>query len=49
MRWSVLSFEKCEAAGLTYSDAFRKMSELEKKGVAGLCVVTDEAAERLES
>jgi hypothetical protein len=46
-RWSVISFEKREAAGLTYADALQKLAELEKNKIAGICVVTDEAAERV--
>ncbi|MEP7076486.1 MAG: hypothetical protein ABI878_11815 [Acidobacteriota bacterium] len=42
--WSVISFEKREASGLIYKEAFRKLDELEKKGIAGLCIVTDTAA-----
>ena len=43
-RWSVISFDKCEASGLTYEAAAEKMAELEAAKVAGLCIVTDEAA-----
>lgn len=46
-RWSVLSFEKQEAGGLTYAQASALMDELDSHGVAGLCTVTDEAAARL--
>ena len=42
--WSVISFERREAAGLVYEEAFRKLEELEARGIAGLCVVTDGAA-----
>ena len=45
--WSVISFEKREASGLIYEKAFRKLDELEKKGIAGLCIVTDTAAENV--
>jgi len=45
--WSVVSFEKCEAGGLTYSEAEQKLSELEAQKVSGLCIVTDEAAARI--
>ena len=48
-RWSVISFEKLEAAGLTYAGARQKMDELEKRRVAGVCIVTDEAAQRVGS
>lgn len=46
-RWSVVSFDVCEASGLTYSAAAKLMSEKEAAGVYGLCIVTDEAAERV--
>jgi hypothetical protein len=45
--WSVISFEQCEASSLTYEEAIEKLSELEKEQVAGLCIVTDEAAARV--
>jgi len=46
-RWSVVSFDKCEASNLTYERAAKKLSELEAAKVAGLCIVTDEAATRM--
>lgn len=46
-RWSVVSFEKREASNLTYDEASKKLKKLAKGGVSGLCVVTDEAAERI--
>ncbi len=45
-RWAVVSFDQMEAGGLTYSQAYALMSELESQ-VAGLCIVTDEAARRI--
>jgi|GEM_PF-1840521 len=45
--WSVVSFDKCEAAGLTYPQAEAKMAELLANNVYGLCIITDEAAERV--
>jgi hypothetical protein len=45
--WSVVSFDKCEAGGLTYSQAEAKMDELRARNVYGLCIVTDEAAKRV--
>lgn len=45
--WSVISFEKREAGNLSYDSAVRKMDELRSKGVSGLCIVTDAAAERI--
>jgi len=46
-RWSVVSFERCEASHLSFADARAKLAELESKKVAGLCIVTDEAAARV--
>lgn len=48
-RWSVISFEKCEAAGLTYEQAIKIREEFERQTVAGLSIVTNEAAARLGS
>ena len=45
--WSVVSFEKCEASGLTYAEAEQKLTELEAQNVPGLCIVTDEVAARI--
>jgi len=47
--WSVISFERCEASGLSYNDATEKVKELEQEQVAGLCIVTNEAAIRISS
>lgn len=47
LRWALISFERCEASGLTFEQAAERLAELEKRGVAGLCVVTDEAAARI--
>lgn len=45
--WAVISFEKCEAAGLNYQQAIDRIAELERAGTYGLCIVTDEAAARI--
>lgn len=45
--WSVVSFEQCVAKNLTYIEAERKILELEKQKVSGLCLVTDAVAERI--
>jgi hypothetical protein len=45
--WSVISFEKCEASGLTYTEAEQKLGELEANKISGLCIVTDEVAARI--
>ena len=47
--WSVVSFDVCEASGLTYHAAAQMMSEKEAAGVYGLCIVTDDAASRMRS
>ena len=47
--WSVVSFDKCEARGLTYPEAEQKISELEAAKVSGLCIVTDETAARISA
>lgn len=46
-RWSVVSFDQREAGGLSYGQASAFMSELDSHGVAGLCIVTDDAAARV--
>ncbi len=46
-RWSVISFDKCEARNLTYEEAERKIAELEAQRFSGLCVVTDEVAAKM--
>jgi hypothetical protein len=45
--WSVISFEKLEAGGLTYAEAEQKLSELEAQNISGLCIVTDDVAARI--
>jgi hypothetical protein len=47
-QWSVISFEKCEAANLSYTDAMQKLADLTEQKVSGLCIVTDEAAGRIK-
>jgi hypothetical protein len=46
-RWSVLSERGREAARLSYADASALVRSLTVERVHGLCVITDEAAERL--
>ncbi len=46
-RWSVVSFDAVEAKNLTYAQAAEKLKRLEAKKIAGLCIVTDEAAARI--
>ena len=45
--WSVVSFDRCEASGLTFAEASKKLAELETQKIAGLCLITDEAASRI--
>lgn len=47
-RWSVVSFEARAAANLTYERAAEKLAELAAQKVSGLCVITDEAAARID-
>jgi hypothetical protein len=46
--WSVVSFEGLAASGLTYAQAFKIMAELDVEKIAGLCIVTNEAAAKLK-
>jgi hypothetical protein len=46
-RWSVLSERGREAERATYADAAMLVRRLTAEKIHGLCVVTDEAAERL--
>ena len=47
--WAVISFERVEASELDRTSAARLMSDLEAKGVAGLCVVTNDVAARVKT
>lgn len=47
--WSVVSFDTCEASGLSYRSAVQLLAEKEAAGVYGLCIVTDDAARRVGS
>lgn len=46
-RWAVVSFETCAAKDLTYKEAERLLKKLDAEKVSGLCVVTNEVAERV--
>lgn len=46
--WSVVSFSRQEADGLTHRQAAELMVILESYKVRGLCIVTDEAAKRIK-
>jgi hypothetical protein len=48
-RWSVVSFERREAKGLAYRQAASLLADLDSRGVAGLCIVTDDAADRIRT
>lgn len=45
-RWSVIDSESCRASGLSYQAATEKVRELSAT-MHGLCIVTDQAANRL--
>ena len=47
--WSVVSFDRLEASGLSYEQASALLRTLDVRGVTGLCVVTDTAGRRLKS
>lgn len=47
-RWSVVSFETQLMGNLTYEQAAREIEEFKAKKVSGLCLITDEAAERIK-
>jgi hypothetical protein len=46
-RWSVITFEGCAVRGLNYDDALNWMKKLKSQGLSGLCIVTDDAADRI--
>ncbi len=46
-RWSVLSERGCEASRLSYATAAQLIAQLRRDRIFGLCIITDEAAERL--
>jgi hypothetical protein len=45
--WSVITFESCAVRGLNYDEALTWMKKLQTQGLSGLCIVTDEAADRI--
>lgn len=45
--WSVVNFESVVASSLTYDEATEKLKQLAEKKISGLCIITDEAAERV--
>jgi len=46
-RWAVLSERGCEAHGLSYNDAHLMLRALMREKISGLCVITDDAAQRV--
>ncbi len=46
-KWAVLSDRGCEVTRLTHEEARRLVHKLASEGRHGLCIVTNEAAERL--
>ena len=48
-RWSVISFDKLEAQNLNYPEAELKLAELLAQNISGLCIITDEAAARMNT
>ena len=48
-RWSVVSFETRIASHLTYIEAAEKLKQLTAAKIAGLCIITDEAADRIKN
>ncbi len=49
LHWAVISFENSMAKNLTYAKAEQKLKELEAENVSGLCIVTNEVAEKVSS
>lgn len=47
--WSVVTYETVAAKGLTYEEAEKLAKKLETEKVSGLCIITDEAADRVSS
>lgn len=48
-QWSVISFDKIEAGGMSYHQAVKLLTALNITGIAGLCIVTDAAAGKLKT
>ncbi|MDX6406685.1 MAG: hypothetical protein QOH70_4140, partial [Blastocatellia bacterium] len=48
-KWAVISDRGCEATGITHEDARRLVHRLAGEGRHGLCIISDEAARRLNS
>lgn len=48
-RWSVVTYESVAVSGMTYDEALEWLKKLETKKISGLCIVTDEAAARVQT
>lgn len=48
-RWSVVSERGCEASSVNYEEAAGLVGRLRADSVHGLCIISDEAARRLNS
>jgi hypothetical protein len=48
-KWAVISDRGCEATGITHEDSRRLVHRLAGEGRHGLCIISDEAARRLNS
>jgi hypothetical protein len=47
--WSVVSFESVAATGLTYDEARKLILRLADEKVSGLCIITDDAAAKINT
>ena len=47
-KWSIISERGCEASSVTHEEARRLVHRLGAEGRHGLCIISDEAARRLE-
>ena len=45
--WSVVSYEAVAISNLTYDESIKWVGKLQAQNVSGLCIVTNEAAERI--
>ncbi len=48
-RWAVITFDSIVAHHLTYEEALHWTKKLEQQMQNGICIVTDEAAERMQN
>jgi len=46
--WAVVSFDAIEGGPLTHAEAVLLMGQLDLRGVPGLCIVTADAAHRMD-